>query len=126
MREIKFRARMTSSASAGHEGIFVWMGGVGGQWRSRNGTYYGNIVPGSEEQFTGLHDKNGKEIYEGDILDFDEREWGGEFTCEVVPSIDELIGEWPMCGTVHDINSFRAVIGNIHENPELLANNTEG
>ena len=68
------------------------------------------------EQFTGLHDKNGKEIYEGDIPDgygavFFSNEYLGyfaksnEFECEYKPIYDIPIIE---------------IIGNIHENPELL------
>ena len=71
-------------------------------------------------QFTGLLDKNGVEIYEGDILDFDESEWGETFTPEIVPSIYDLMMGGGMCGQVEDVPRYRAVIGNIHENPELL------
>lgn len=61
-------------------------------------------------QFTGLTDKNGKEIYEDDVLD----------NSQVVSFSAEQACFW--CGTVPLCmsNSHREVIGNIHQNPELI------
>jgi hypothetical protein len=72
-------------------------------------------------QFTGLLDRLGKEIYEGDICRFDVREGGvGE------PAYHNLVGQVGFsfgCYTIGDFLSHYhslEVIGNIYENPNLL------
>lgn len=70
-------------------------------------------------QYTGIKDKNGKEIYEGDIVDFDKKEWGGDDNVHIV-SWDSENGEWSWGGGVTGDMHFRKIIGNIYENPELL------
>lgn len=90
-----------------------------------------NFIP---EQYTGVKDKNGKEIYEGDIMISDHTKlqdikykvrWeGGGFV------INTSVSKWQNdkfpyeaiadLQTKSFIRSSCEVIGNIHENPELL------
>jgi uncharacterized phage protein (TIGR01671 family) len=81
-------------------------------------------------QFTGLLDKNGKEIWGGDILRFWEGEHreckeevyfeSGTFGTKGFNGISALVEKMPKDDRLFDILSFAEVIGNIYENPELL------
>lgn len=117
MREILFRGKRKDNGMWIHgdyqhfhieNDIYVYIGRWGKEMRS--------VKPETVGQFTGLFDKNGKEIFEGDILKWDDIEWGSEHL--------ELV-EWNyslFSIRKDDWNEWCEVVGNIHDNPELLKN----
>ena len=73
-------------------------------------------------QSTGLKDKKGKEIFEGDIL----YGYAGEDFWEIV-EFDTEEGKWIRKDILYNSklglsenNEFMEIVGNIYENPELL------
>ena len=89
------------------------------------------VIPETVGEYTGLTDKNGKKIFEGDILqdkfgqikivDYSD-EWGAFRTCFVRALNEEgkivaTVGGASFVGTIW---RKYEVIGNIHDNPELL------
>jgi len=69
-------------------------------------------------QYTGLKDKNGIEIYEGDIIKFLGYNALTEGNKEYISKVYFKDGEFK--NTANYYTESREVIGNIYENPELL------
>ena len=129
MREIRFRAwtgrELEYKVLAGSVGSFFAYIDPRDDAGAIN-TKYGEQIP--VMQFTGLHDKNGKEIYEGDVVktmmhyadDYGNPVDGRETTFAVkwVESKGQQyvgLSLFP-CDDIYHLE----IIGNIYENPELL------
>jgi len=128
-REIKFRAWDTITESYYYNVQDVHDANIGDS--------FGGILNNDElvvEQYTGLHDKNGQEIYESDILRVTAGEDGESYIATVKWFGDD---DWPAfdlegipAAWNYDANALATifnsgvetceVIGNVHTNPELL------
>lgn len=120
MREIKFRAwdketkLMRYLGKDTHDSMTFMPSGEMHYYNLQNGS-------GGDEyelmQFTGLKDKNGKDIFEGDIIHAESKDGENVNYDEVV----EFKGGayYPVCEVPEKENWFE-VIGNIYENPNLL------
>lgn len=83
-----------------------------------------DVDPDTVDQFTGLHDCNGKEIYEGDIV---KNEIAGFFgvikfkDSAFIIDIDRIKGTLFACLQTGSLE----IVGNIYDNPELLKGGQE-
>lgn len=126
MREIKFRAwdnennQMLDVQNLDFEDCFY-----GGETQIRTTMYndYFDIREMPLMQYTGLKDKNGKEIYEGDIVKvFTSKKWRiGKIIYEHSGfTIDVTNNKELEYGRTGIIENLTEVIGNIYENLKLL------
>ena len=147
MREIHFRGKRLDNGKWVQGFLVIWgndyyiapdinaytsMGGRGKGRCMMFGHYY-QILPETVGQYIGLTDKNGKKIFEGDILkiihkyqspfDDDTKEYT-DITTDVVFFDDEGLcfsyGKSPFLCVVDNVTAEYEVVGNIHDNPELL------
>lgn len=106
MREIKFRAWFSKEPDWCNQLFYSDEEGQLGDWFSEC-LHEGDAI---FMQYTGLKDKNGKEIYEGDVLKIFEGKY-------VVRDMRQLFFHYRSDGWYE---TKIEVIGNIYENKELL------
>jgi len=131
MREIKFRGKSFKTGKMVYGFLIIEESTKCFiHWTENDEMKAENVIPETVGQYTGLPDKNGKDIYEGDIVD------GGKgeiFYCDKSAMFkvrwhDKIYKNVRCCNPSYNngeklfMNAAIAweVIGNIYENPELL------
>lgn len=124
MRDVKFRGQSTQTGSWLY-GSLIRRGDrcfilpFTGKMRAADT----EVIPATVGQYTGLKDKNGKEIYEGDIF----KTTDSNGCCLVVVEWDDVNARFLGRDQHRNIwyvgrEPAAVIIGNIHDNPELLKN----
>lgn len=119
MREIIYRGKRKDTGDLIASDSILQYNGVIKLWDKEDG--YVEIEPETIGQYTGLTDKNGVKIFEGDIVRysgekhivvFETRGETGYFGIKI-----DHLETWGFCLSVPA--KLMEVIGNIHDNPEL-------
>lgn len=134
-REIKFRGKRIDNGEWVYGSLMIWPDGdaiILQRVKRRNMLQKVIVDPDTVGQYTGIKDARGADIYDGDIIECissnhipirhlirfcDERGYYAQY------DNSNWTGELNECGHIcqHYIDKFgKYVIGNIHDNPELL------
>lgn len=117
MREIKFRGQRLENKEWVYGSLVVfhdWEGNRRIQIVDNTGSVH-EVDPSTVGQYTGLKDKNGKVIYEGDIV-----HWN-EYVGKVIFKNGLFARKFKnVSASLVSLLLVTEVIGNIHDNPELL------
>lgn len=123
MREILFRGKridngewetgslVTTRSGCSDEQVFITDKMTG---------YLTPVIPETVGQFIGAIDKNGKKIFEDDIVKFGNNAYKIKF----IEKYSRFAGTNAHCVFASFILKTSEIIGNIHDNPELMRDST--
>lgn len=124
MREILFRGKRTTAEGFVY-GYYAVFDGRNHSISNDDGNYW--VAPETVGQFTGLTDKNGKMIFEGDIITYNgdamEVKWDTPGALFYFKGIRTNNWIFDFCNLQR---SAVEVIGNVYDNPELLEVSEDG
>ena len=128
MREIKFRGKRKGEP---HEWLIGDLNHIDGTVYIfprdsdeiiHSADFY-QVIPETVGQYTGMKDKSGKEIYEGDCAMIESQLWipmeGFSGVVRFIESgfaVDDGLEAYPVWSDAYELT----VVGNVHDNPELL------
>lgn len=127
MREILFRGKHSEKSRWDYGDLYMDHGRtyIASRDMMHGVRVHGEVIPDTVGQYTGLIDKNGTKIFEGDIVKLRllaaKMEWKG--VCEYRSGAFGLAWQYAgerYCTFAGTCNAEYEVLGNIHDNPELM------
>ncbi len=136
MREILFRGKQRTmldwveGTGVFNDGTNTWLSANESNKPIAGGLNHKIVLPETIGQYTGLTDKNGKKIFEGDVCRF----YGTDGYSDYVVFWDDTVSQWTVrqidLGAKDVLDGYFTecceIIGNIHDNPELLGGVGDG
>ena len=125
MRTIKFRGKSCNTGEWFYGNLYI-ADSFGSTYIHKSMDSFLEVYSETIGQFTGLYSCDGKEIYEGDILKWNNgrlyvvKFWWGMFYASVEECNEGVLGGFPLHRLTEYEDEKCEMAGNIYDNPELI------